>query len=208
MKNDPIYGPTVGRRRDFGTKKKEGNDAKADSPALQTFSIGNEFDFLPSDDPKPAQPRPEPKRDSLMEALMGALNEESDDHDTETIIFQSASDNENKQKAQSAPPSMGVPPVNSVPATDAATAAATTTTTTTTISTTSGGSAQEASSVTPSASESATEEKTEDDMDALLADSNMELDDDIDMDALLADGDDLLDMDADLEDLENMLSQN
>ena len=197
--HDPMFGPTVGRRREFGKSEKTDDIAKDQSPALQTFSIGNEFDFLPSDDPKPAAAKPPqpPKRDSLMEALMGALNEDGEDgHGTETIVFHSTSGDDTTQpKPSSAPPSMGVPTSDSK---DAAVASA----------------AQEGKSEESAAESTASVAGSEDksgidDMDALLADANMNLDDD--MDALLAgvgDGADLdADMDAELEDLENFLSQ-
>lgn len=194
---DPMYGLTVGRRRDFASKKKSDVTEKAQSPALQTFSIGNEFDFLPSDDPKPApKPAAKPKPDSLMEALMGALNEEPDNpHETETIVFEASGD-DTQPKPQSAPASMGVPSLDNAAAAGS-------------------GAEGKAAGETPvvvsgTASAAGSDDKTgDDDMDALLADANMNLG--ADMDALLADvgdgDDDLLDLDADLEDLENFLSQ-
>lgn len=198
VSHDPMYGPTVGRRREFGKAKKEEEEGeKAQSPALQTFSIGNEFDFLPSDDPKPAAAKPPqpPKKDSLMEALMGALNEDGEDgNETETIVFQSASGEEAaQQKTSSAPSPTGVPPSENTDATPAA------------------ASEKTESVVDSTASAAGSDDKSGlDDMDALWADANMNLDED--MDALLAgvgDGVDGLgdDMDAELEDLENFLSQ-
>uniref|UniRef100_A0A7S3LC95 Phosphatidylinositol-3,4,5-trisphosphate 3-phosphatase n=1 Tax=Amphora coffeiformis TaxID=265554 RepID=A0A7S3LC95_9STRA len=202
VSHDPMYGPTVGRRREFGTIKKTDGE-KGESSALQTFSIGNEFDFLPSDDPKPAAPVPvkpaagPPKRDTLMEALMGALDEGGEGTETETIVFHTG-DDDGKQKASSAPPSMGVPPLDKKE--DAVSVAS---------SDAKPGDSGAAAGSTDGATD--TEGNSGDgDMDALLADANMELDDD--MDALLAgvddDGDFMNDdMDADLEDLENFLSQ-
>jgi len=78
---DPFWGPTVGRRRGDSTKGTEkGKNEKSDNEVptkgrnqLETFSIGNEFDFLPvTDTGKTKEP---PKRDSLMDAL-NALDEE------------------------------------------------------------------------------------------------------------------------------------
>lgn len=203
--SDPMYGPTVGRRRDFGAKKKSDDGEKAESPALQTFSIGNEFDFLPSDDPKPAAavgpPKP-PKKDTLMEALMGALNEEPDEeHETEEIVFHSDSGEDSKPQASSAPPSIGVPAPEKT-ATIAPQAES---------DTEAGG--KDATSTEKKPVESAAAETAnsavsdvgagDDDMDALLAEANLDMGDD-DMDALLADvdGDDL-----DMDDLESFLSQ-
>jgi tensin len=186
---DPMYGPTIGRRREFGSGKTSETSGNADSPSLQTFSIGNEFDFLPSDDPKPAaKPTPKPKKDTLMEALMGALNEEVDDeNETEVIVFDSG-DGDEKQKASSAPPSMGIP--SAATSVSAATEGQTET-----------GENEDAEPGKESEVKSG-----EDDMEALLGD---DMDFDGDMDALLAgvgDGGDL-EMDADLEDFENFLSK-
>lgn len=77
---DPFWGPTVGRRRGASTKGKAKDDGKSvnevstkERNQLETFSIGNEFDFLPvTDTTKTKEP---PKRDSLMDAL-NALDEE------------------------------------------------------------------------------------------------------------------------------------
>jgi hypothetical protein len=106
--DDPNWGPTVGRRRgdDNSIKKKKtegGEETKSSPPKertqLETFSIGNEFDFLPQE-PKPATTPPvaaankqSPQRDSLMDAL-NALDEDEGpvstteaDLDTEEIVF-------------------------------------------------------------------------------------------------------------------------
>lgn len=103
-----MWGPTVGKRRVFTSPPKtaegsaDGTAGGANSPAaaaqapLQTFSIGGELDFLPEPE-KPAtpssKPKQPPKKDTLMEALMGALDMD-DDHDhhqepapTEEIVF-------------------------------------------------------------------------------------------------------------------------
>jgi tensin len=94
---DPFWGPTVGRRRGDSSKKapKEDNEGKGPPPKersqLETFSIGNEFDFLPVD----AKEETMPTRDSLMDAL-NALDEDdgaNNDSQTEEIIFDSSSAN-------------------------------------------------------------------------------------------------------------------
>jgi len=92
--DDPFWGPTVGRRRGDSSKDKtEDKDGKFQNVAptkerntLETFSIGNEFDFLPvADAVKTKEP---PKRDSLMDAL-NALDEEEGpgSGNTEEIVF-------------------------------------------------------------------------------------------------------------------------
>lgn len=88
--DDPLWGPTVGRRRGEGTKKEEDGGAKTgtDSASKQqtpfdTFSIGNEFDFLPVEPATAAVSKPVEK-DSLMEALH-ALDE--DEVETEEVVF-------------------------------------------------------------------------------------------------------------------------
>lgn len=95
--DDPFWGPTVGRRR--GEPKKdstgacsEGSDgqkptAEGQAP-LPTFSIGNEFDFLPLADTRTGVTEVEPKRDSLMDALNALDEDDGPDHSTsEEIIF-------------------------------------------------------------------------------------------------------------------------
>jgi C2 domain of PTEN tumour-suppressor protein len=130
-KTDPFWGPTVGRRREFNKKPQGGSSssnsnnktgtattassaassavggdgkpaAAAGGGGLETFSIGNEFDFLPStdDDPskgaaaaaapsasKKASSNNKPKKkDTLMEALMGALNDDDEKmNETEAV---------------------------------------------------------------------------------------------------------------------------
>lgn len=78
---DPFWGPTVGRRRGDSTKgrakdtkdKSENEVQTKERNQLETFSIGNEFDFLPvAETAKAEEP---PKRDSLMDAL-NALDED------------------------------------------------------------------------------------------------------------------------------------
>jgi hypothetical protein len=81
---DPLWGPTIGRRRDFSKKTKEvKNDETKNSEtklnALESFSIGGDsFNFesfvaTPRAEPKAEEPK---ERDELMEALM-ALDDET-----------------------------------------------------------------------------------------------------------------------------------
>jgi C2 domain of PTEN tumour-suppressor protein len=90
--SDPNWGPTVGRRR--GDDKKTGSDKYSEASVaaaaganagklFETFSIGNEFDFLP-DEPKAKAVQQPAEKDALMEAL-GALDD--DGVDTEEIVF-------------------------------------------------------------------------------------------------------------------------
>jgi hypothetical protein len=110
---DPMWGKTVGRRRGESPKKEiEGGDegAKDGAPKertqLETFSIGNEFDFLPVE----PVPTAKPQKDSLMDAL-NALDEDEgpntqhDDHpDTEEIVFDTpAGDSTQKRSATTEP---------------------------------------------------------------------------------------------------------
>ena len=91
---DPFWGPTVGRRRgdsNKGRAKEKGEKANDETQTeersqLETFSIGNEFDFLPVADT--AIKKEPPKRDSLMDAL-NALDEEegSSPGKPEEIVF-------------------------------------------------------------------------------------------------------------------------
>jgi tensin len=89
---DPFWGPTVGRRRGDSVKggakdknEKSDNEIKTkDRNQLETFSIGNEFDFLPVTET--AKTKEPPKRDSLMDAL-NALDEEEGQGHTEEIVF-------------------------------------------------------------------------------------------------------------------------
>lgn len=84
---DPNWGPTVGRRRGDGNKKKNEEVPMAATPTegsmFETFSIGNEFDFLPDGLSAKVDEEPVPK-DALMEAL-GALDE--DVVGTEEVVF-------------------------------------------------------------------------------------------------------------------------
>ena len=236
---DPMFGPTIGRRRDLERKKKKeaakdpaaaaSQAASAQKTALETFSIGGELDFLPSSETssiaeeppvKAAAPLEPPKKDSLMEALMGALDDESEERgDVEAIEFEDDSEPSKMEastdtvtksevaqseasgvKATSLDPSAKpasqedneVEPEGS--SEDAVAALETTTT------------------ATRTTAQPSSDDAQVDDMEALLADANLNLDGD--MDALLAEAGDTDDVDADLldfddtdlEDLENLLS--
>lgn len=107
QERDHTWGATIGRRRTFDKlaetqRQLHQQTANLQSPptmvkqrsALETFSIGGELDFLPGHDTSvksgnDKDDRPQ-KKDSLMEALMGALGEEEDDkqHEVEVIIFE------------------------------------------------------------------------------------------------------------------------
>jgi hypothetical protein len=96
--SDTFWGPTVGRRRgeskkaegtDDGNEKAPQSSSKDGQVPLPTFSIGNEFDFLPvsstSAEKKTETP---PLRDSLMDALNALDEDEAHDNTaTEEIIF-------------------------------------------------------------------------------------------------------------------------
>jgi hypothetical protein len=86
---DPFWGPTVGRRRGVGTKKPniDEDTQQAALPQarthMETFSIGNELDFLPNED------EAKPQRDSLMDALNALDEDETAHHESEMeeIVF-------------------------------------------------------------------------------------------------------------------------
>ena len=110
--NTPLFGPTIGRRRDFTALKRSdsaadagtaGEDAtrtdvksaKKPQNPMSAFSIGGDFDFGSDSTPKPptsseepnkvpiSPPTPKPKqRDELMEALMD-LDDDGLDGDDE-----------------------------------------------------------------------------------------------------------------------------
>ena len=121
---DPLFGPTVGRRRDKKNTEGQNNEMKLIDPVsnaassrpeqhnspnseLGAFSIGGEMDFLPAvvgsestqmqnlDSPAPKSKKSiagsqQPKKDSLLEALMGALddsNNENEQNDVEIVEF-------------------------------------------------------------------------------------------------------------------------
>jgi len=85
--SDPNWGPTVGRRRGDGKKANSEKSPKTATPAggtlFETFSIGNEFDFLPVES-KEKNEGQSAEKDELMEAL-GALDE--DVVVTEQVVF-------------------------------------------------------------------------------------------------------------------------
>lgn len=99
--DDPLFGPTVGRRRGDSTKQqgKEGDEPSGGDvtnvpkqrTSLETFSIGGEFDFLPTESIAPALPAEQQPKDDLMEAL-DALEEDHDFHGTEEVVFDSVTD--------------------------------------------------------------------------------------------------------------------
>lgn len=206
-KDDKLFGPTIGRRRDFEKKagdtqkdSKTGSAASGPSSALNAFRIGAELDFLPGDEII-AQQQDTGKKDSLMEALMGALGENHEDDnekETEVVIF----DNPTAPKSATStapvvtsaaapmptpePTMVALPPVDKKPVEPT-----------------------KPSAVAPAPAPAAGDLNIDDaDVAALLADAELNLDDDVD--ALLKDHDvgdaALLDIDAELDDLENFLS--
>jgi len=157
-KSDPNFGPTVGRRREFvGAKRKTskkgkgevgGEDSEKKQPAeLQTFSIGGEYDFLPEtiesehasnaqqaavqQASKPKQQVAKPKkRDTLMEALMGVLDDDTEENqedntETEEIVFGDDSmtaDDSERQAGEPQPTIVQLPPKKGEVSGDAAAA--------------------------------------------------------------------------------------
>lgn len=93
---DPMWGPTVGRRRTTFPKKAQ-EEKQESTEVLDTFSIGGGLDFGLNEElalvdaakPKKAS---KPKKDSLMEALM-ALDDE-----VEEIVFDNSVDEEQNQQ--------------------------------------------------------------------------------------------------------------
>jgi tensin len=189
---DPTWGPSIGRRRDFDRPNKaiaeteEDAKSKAQESDFQTFSIGGELDFLPQEDSKAPVIEP-PKKDSLMEALMGALGEGGHlDDGPEAVIFDYS----------------GSTPSQDTPSDVKITATVDATSTASSVIAPEPGNADTAPSVTTS--------DDTDEVAALLADADLNLEGDVD--ALLAEagGEDGLDLDFDdeeLEDLENFLSK-
>jgi C2 domain of PTEN tumour-suppressor protein len=229
---DPMVGAIIGRRRAFDGTTVTSPDvaAKADAAkgALETFSIGGEFDFLPEvvhgesqgDNQRPtgtgsgpgaagnANTGP-PKKDHLMEALMGALEDEdvqmTPDH--EVVVFDSHPEGV---------AFMPMAPILSTSEDETTTTKSDATTTTTPQSTPSPTivtipDKKENEEITATTTQSTTIPST-DDVDALNA-ALLEVDDDLaaaggtggdgtDVDYLNLDIDD-----AELEDLENFLSK-
>ena len=101
--SDPFWGPTVGRRRGDSSKGKGENNyqksnnvvATEERNQLKTFSIGNEFDFLPVIDSDKTEP---PTRDSLMDALNALDEEETPGRgDAEEIVFDTLQNSSNSK---------------------------------------------------------------------------------------------------------------
>jgi tensin len=196
--NDPMWGPTVGRRRGGENKKKTEQDGKAQAPKertqLETFSIGNEFDFLPEEKDLPAAVAEAPQKDDLMDAL-NALDE-GEDAGTEQIVFDTISEPV-KSYTSPQPTVVGIPPADGDSSKDNGKPEETTTETMTFSETEPTKSAdEESTSVKP---EIASIDDDLDDMDALMATADEDLGD-FDLDDFDDDDDD------DLEDLEKMLT--
>lgn len=245
-------GKTVGKRRVFteaspsgDSKNGEGSGGTNDNSSkgtaqepLQTFSIGGELDFLPEPEKKTLpgdgsskarqqqQPR-SPKKDSLMEALMGALGDGDDVHETEEIVFDDTPALPVPASAtpvapQASPTIVALPPAPAPASQEGSKDKAEQKATTETQQSGAPGgkvkqAAEDAHAGAVTAASQASESKTEpeDDMEDLL---KTEGSDDVDVEALLGDdGDDDEDFnlddynadeeDAELEDLENFLSQ-
>jgi C2 domain of PTEN tumour-suppressor protein len=214
-------GPTVGKRRVFTTssssnpkdhqQEQQGTNAKnmaAAHDALQTFSIGNELDFLPEPEKSKPPVVVPPKKDSLMEALLGALGEEPARPDTEEIVFEDDSaDVGSPAPAPEPHPTMVVlPPLSASSVAEKPTETKPETGATTPAATTKNKipppSHQDSTATTESMKEMENilgTSPADMDMDALLADDG---DDDFNIDDYNVDDDD-----AELEDLENFLSQ-
>lgn len=116
--DDPFWGPTVGRRRGGEAQKETKQEEEKDQHGppkershMETFSIGNEFDFLPSETEEE-----KPQRDSLMDAL-NALDEDEvaqQEADTEEINFED-SESEAKGPIFSGDSTPNVPADDSTP---------------------------------------------------------------------------------------------
>eukprot|EP00980_Cylindrotheca_fusiformis_P017585 scaffold5517_cov135-Cylindrotheca_fusiformis.AAC.15 len=101
QKNDDLLcGPTVGRRRGERKRKVDqpGHRAATNEEGSSTqiqFSIGNEFDFLPTEAiPTQETPKATPEKDSLMDAL-NALDQDSDE-----IVNESVAKSETKEQGK------------------------------------------------------------------------------------------------------------
>lgn len=189
-KDDPFWGPTVGRRREAGKQKAQKAQVPKERTPLDSFSIGNEFDFLPVEPTivtiPPATTKPVEK-DMLMEAL-DALDH--DEPETEEVVFEHPTHNKNNVlEQQNQHPQQ--PPTSQAQASSTTADPANGTTTTLDNPTIP---AETPTEATPVASR--TSSTLEDDMDALLAAADEDLGD-----INLEDFDD----DEDLGDLEAML---
>jgi hypothetical protein len=112
---DPMWGRTVGRRRgEHPQKEQEGDETdpkgaavKKERTQLETFSIGNEFDFLAEPAAMPATTK-ESTKDSLMEALNALDKDEvpsarhNDHPDTEEIVFDTSGEGDSSNNAKTA----------------------------------------------------------------------------------------------------------
>jgi hypothetical protein len=214
---DPMWGPTIGRRRDLssrGDKKKSKEDGKPSNPSssLNAFSIGGDLDFFDTPEEPPA-PKKEsakpPKRDELMEALMALDDDPASPTNTRTdmhtgveeiVFFEEAEPRLSTHEPK--PTLVALPPKKETASTPSA--------------------EQQPNQDTVSAENETTDKKETtpnavDEVAALLQDADLDMD--ADLDALLAAGGgdedfsedmgddvDIFDED-DLEDLENLLSQ-
>jgi hypothetical protein len=201
---DQFWGVTVGRRREFDEKQAQQEEDSASGAAsteaaapvaLPTFSIGGEFDFMPSEEPEEEEPIAsveEPKeRDELMEALM-AIDDEAMSPDaakktipvaTEEILFNVPvvpQEGTTLFKEEETASSKGPSTANSVSTTTAS----------------------EAASVN---NDTTTDTTAVDEAAALLEDADLDLDDDVDAFLASAGADDGgldLDLDGDIDDLD------
>jgi tensin len=193
--NNPMWGPTIGKRRGEGEKKKtigssttdRREDKTKERVQLEAFSIGHDFDFL-LEEPTPslASTDKESPKDSLMEAL-NAL-----DHDEGRAVPQGNGETEEIVFGET---TKGAIFDNNIPSGDAITAADATDTEEVVLNTpeNKGDSAQ-----AQLKKESPTGLKHLEDMDALLASVNDDFGD-VDLAGF--------DVDDDLDDLENYFSK-
>ena len=216
--NDKMAGPTVGRRRgDDPSNAASNNNAitTAGSPAKATeplFSIGNELDFLPGS----VEPEASPSKSTAgaqSDFLMDALNalDDGEDVETEEVVFETPATTPPVAATplMAAPPEVVSPPPPTTTTTTPTGASSNTETKTDTLvdlldTTATTPTPPTKADPEPEAqpTKEATMDDTIDDMDALLAAADEDLEDFGDLD--LGDLDD--DDDADLDDLEAMLA--
>jgi hypothetical protein len=207
--DDPMWGPTIGRRRGENTKKEQKGDEKdgkddgvppnKERTQFETFSIGNEFDFLPASPTATAAQAAKPEKDDLMDAL-NALDEDEGAHgphenETEEIVFDTSASKETSEAKATSDPAFALAPAAEGDASQDTTTTPPPTTTTTTQPADDSSSKPEPKELTPAPSQASSEDDVED-IDAFLASADedfgdMNLDD--------------FDMDDDLDDLEAML---
>ena len=122
-----MEGPTVGKRRGAKTQTADNTN---EQDTIDPFQIGGESTFLPDEEPTPPTSSVEttpPATDSLMEALMGALddsggNEEEEEEDvTEEIVFDNASDTESLKTSDGSAVVVHVPEEEAAVANDSST---------------------------------------------------------------------------------------